>query len=148
MNRVIGFLRLRKLTSRTGSGHRVIGKIEAKALSYSNFVVAAALLLFILAEGCAPSGLVQVTVTNASTEKISTITVDYPEATFGIGSLLPGKSFRYKIKPTATGALKIEFINNRGQSRMSSGPVVHKNDEGSIEIKLTQDGAASEIRTK
>lgn len=84
--------------------------------------------------------------TNLSPEKVSTITVDYPEATFGINALEPGKSFRYKIEPTATGALKIEFRDAQGRNHLSSGPVVRKNDEGSIMVKLTQSGATAALQ--
>jgi len=91
--------------------------------------------------GCANSHMIPVTVTNTSTEKLSTIVVTYPEATFGINTLEPGKSFPYKIKPTATGTLKVEFFNSHGAARTSSGPVLQEGSEGSIEIKLTQDGA-------
>ena len=108
-----------------------------------------ALLLLFLAfstvSACTHSRVIKVTVTNTSAEKVSTIVIDYPEATFGINSLEPGKSFEYKIKPTGTGTLKIEFLNSHGVDRVSAGPVVHRNDEGSIQIKLTQDGATSEI---
>jgi hypothetical protein len=105
---------------------------------------AALIFLLLLAfAGCMHSHVIQVTVTNTSTEKLSTIEIDYPEATFGINSLEPGQSFQYKIKPTDTGALKIEFFNSRGVDHKSSGPVIHKNDEGSIEIRLTQDEAVS-----
>lgn len=106
--------------------------------------IASGLLLWIALAGCGlQSRMIQVTITNASTEKISTIVINYPDATFGINSLEPGKSFQYKIKPTGTGSLKIEFFNAHGVDHVSSGPVVHKNDEGSIEIRLAQDGATS-----
>jgi hypothetical protein len=105
-------------------------------------------LLLIALTGCTHSHVINVTVTNTSAEKLSTIVIDYPEATFGINSLEPGKSFQYRIKPTGAGALKIEFINFRGIDHVSSGPMVHSNDEGSIEIKLTQDGAVSEMKIK
>lgn len=98
----------------------------------------------IAVNGCMHSHVIQVTVTNTSNEKVSGIVIDYPEATFGINSLEPGKTFQYKIKPTASGALKIEFINSHGVDHVAAGPMVRKNDEGTIEIKLTQDGAASE----
>jgi len=108
-----------------------------------------ALLVFSVAlstiTACTHSRVIKVTVTNSSAEKVSTIVIDYPEATFGINSLEPGKSFEYKIKPTGTGALKIEFLNSHGVDRVSAGPIVHRNDEGSIQIKLTQDGATSEM---
>src|SRR5215470_14711246 len=103
-------------------------------------------LLFIclIASGCMHSHVIQVTVTNSSSQRVSNIAIDYPEATFGINSLEPGKSFEYKIKPTANGALKIAFRNAHGMSREAAGPVVNKNDEGSIDIKLTQDSVVSE----
>ncbi|HEY6969771.1 MAG TPA: hypothetical protein VJA94_11240 [Candidatus Angelobacter sp.] len=108
-----------------------------------------ALLLLILAAGivvgCMHSHVINVTVTNTSAEKVSAIVIDYPEATFGINSLDPGKSFEYQIKPTATGTLKIQFSNAHGVNRVSAGPVMHKNDEGSLRINVSQDGAVSEI---
>jgi hypothetical protein len=110
--------------------------------------IAVAFVCLIALGGCLRSHVIQVTVTNTSSERISNIVIDYPEATFGINILDPGKSFQYKIKPTATGALKIEFFNSHAADHVSAGPVVHKNDEGAIEIKLTQDGATSETNLK
>src|SRR5215467_7697284 len=104
------------------------------------------LLVWIVAGGCAHSHVIQVTVTNTSNERISNIVIDYPDATFGINSLDPGKSFQYKIKPTGTGPLRIAFLNSHAQDRVTTGPVVHKDDEGSIEIKLNQDGAVSAMK--
>lgn len=106
------------------------------------------LLLCFAADGCMHSHVLQVTVTNTSTEKISNIVIDYPEATFGVNSLEPGKSFQYKIKATSTGPIKITFLNSHAQDRLSTGPVLHKDDEGSIEIKVTQDGAVAEVKLK
>ena len=97
--------------------------------------------LLINLAGCLNTQMIQVSVTNASTENLSTVEISYPEATFGINLLEPGKSFQYKIKATATGPIKVGFFNAHGVNRATLGPVLHKNDEGSIEIKLTQDGA-------
>lgn len=105
-----------------------------------------ALLLGFTLTACTHSHVIKVTVTNTSAEKISTIVIDYPEATFGINSLGPGQRFEYKIKPTATGALKIEFLNAQGRDVVSKGPEIHKGDEGSIGIKLTQEGASSAVK--
>jgi hypothetical protein len=104
------------------------------------------LLVLLLLAGCRRSHVIEVTVTNTSPEKISNIVIDYPEATFGINLLAPGKSFHYKIKPTGTGAIKIEFINGNGHDRMSAGPVVHKGDEGTLEIRIEQERAVGELR--
>ena len=104
------------------------------------------LLLILVVNGCTHSHVIQVTVTNTSNEKISNIAIEYPEASFGINSLGPGKSYQYRIKPTSAGPLKIAFLNSQAQDRVSTGPVVHKDDEGSIEIRVTQDGAAAEAK--
>ena len=95
----------------------------------------------VLVTACTHSHVINVTVTNTSADRITTIVIDYPEATFGINTLEPRKNFQYKIKPTATGAVKIAFVNAHGIKHASTGPVVHTNDEGSIQIELTQDGA-------
>lgn len=105
-------------------------------------------LLFLLAllactAGCR-SRVVQVTLVNASQQPLSTIVVDYPRATFGVNQLDPGKSYRYAIKPLDTGPLKIQFADTDGHSHTYTGPVVHKNDEGAITVKLTQDAVTAE----
>ena len=109
---------------------------------------AAGLTLLLLLAGCLRSHVIEVTVTNTSSDKISNITIDYPEASFGINLLAPGKSFRYKIKPTDTGPIKIQFINGSGHDRTSAGPVVHKGDEGTLEIKIEQERAAGELKLR
>lgn len=98
---------------------------------------------FILLVGCR-SRVVQITLINASPQPISTIVVDYPRATFGVNQLDPGKSFRYPIKPQDTGPLKIQFADAAGHNHTYTGPALHKNDEGAITIKLTQDAATAE----
>lgn len=107
---------------------------------------ASLLLLCCAVNGCMHSHVIQVTVINTSIERISNIVIDYPEATFGINSLEPGNSFQYKIKATGTGPMKISFLNSHAQDRLSTGPVLHKDDEGSIEIKVTEDGASVEAK--
>ena len=101
------------------------------------------LLLFTLLgpAGCR-SHVIHVTVINTSSQPVSTIIVDYPDATFGVNSLAPRESFPYFIKPMATGVLKVQFVNAQGVSHSASGPTLHKGDEGSIQIKLSQDSAA------
>lgn len=108
----------------------------------------AVLLLLLAVAGCLRSHVIEVTVTNTGNDRVSNITIDYPEASFGINLLVPGKSFHYKIKPTDTGAIKITFINAQGHDRTSAGPVVHKGDEGTMEIKIEQERAVSELKLK
>jgi hypothetical protein len=93
------------------------------------------------AAGCR-SHVIKVNVVNSSAQPVSTVIVDYPDATFGVNSLAPGKTFPYVIKPTGTGPLKVQFTDTQGKSHTVTGPTVHKGDEGAIEIKLSQDSAA------
>ena len=99
-------------------------------------------ILVVAATAGCRSHVIKVTVINSSSQPVSTVIVDYPDATFGVNSLAPGKTFPYVIKPTGTGPLKVQFTNAQGVSRSATGPAVHKGDEGAIQIKLAQDSAA------
>ena len=105
-----------------------------------------ALLALLLLVGCSHSRVIKVNVINSSADKISNIIIDYPSATFGIRLLAPGKTFQYAIKVTENGALKIEFTDAQGKTKRFPGPAVRKDDEGSMEIKLTQDAAIAEVK--
>lgn len=98
---------------------------------------------FAAAVGCR-SRVVQITLVNTSQQPLSTIVVDYPRATFGVNQLDPGKTYRYPIKPLDTGPLKIQFADSSGHNHTYTGPTLHKNDEGAITVKLTQDTASAE----
>jgi hypothetical protein len=108
---------------------------------------ASALLVLLVLAGCR-SHVVQVTLTNTSQQPISTIVVDYPQATFGVNTLIPGQTFSYSIKPLETGALKVQFTNAQGVKHSSFWPMLHKGDEGSIQVKFTQDSAMAEPALK
>jgi len=109
-------------------------------------LAAALLFLFVLA-GC-HSRVVQVKLMNTSQQPVSTIVVDYPQATFGVNTLAPGQTFLYSIKPLENGALKVQFTNAQGVKHSSFWPMLHKGDEGSIQIKFTQDSATAEPALK
>ena len=87
------------------------------------------------------SRVIQVTLVNTSAQPVSTIIVDYPGATFGVNSLAPGKTFLYRIKPLETGPLKVRYTDAVGAIHTFSGLSLHKNQEGNIEIKLSQQSA-------
>ena len=91
--------------------------------------------------GCR-SRVIQITLVNTSPQPVSRIIVDYPGASFGKNVLGPGDTFRYVIKPVATGPLKIQFSNAQGANYSSAGPALHKDQEGSVEIKLDQVSAS------
>src|SRR6266853_4393757 len=90
--------------------------------------------------GC-KSRVIKVSVVNTSAQRVANIAIDYPGGTFGISSLEPGKTFPYTIKPLDNGPLKIQFADAAGKTHTTSGSELHKDDEGAIEIKLTQETA-------
>jgi hypothetical protein len=102
------------------------------------------LALALLACGCR-SRVIYVELTNVSQKPLYTVTVDYPGASFGVNRLEPGKSYRYAIKPQETGPLKIQFADANGKTHNYSGLELHKNDEGSAEVKLDQEMAQASL---
>ncbi len=95
---------------------------------------------------CSTSHVIKVNVINNSTDKLSNVIIDYPSATFGIPSLPAGKNFHYTIKVTENGALKIEFADATGKTKRFPGPTLRKDDDGTMEISLTQDNAVAEAK--
>jgi len=89
--------------------------------------------------------MIHVTLLNNSSQPISTIVVDYPGATFGVNDLAPGQTFGYTIKPLDTGAIKVQFADAQGKNHTSTLDTVHKGDEGSLEVRFSQDNATSQF---
>lgn len=106
------------------------------------------LLALFLLFACSTSHVIKVNVINSSPDKLSNIIIDYPSATFGIPTLATGKNFQYAIKVTENGALKIEFVDAGGKTQRFSGPAVRKDDDGTMEIRLTQDNAVADAKLK
>jgi hypothetical protein len=84
--------------------------------------------------------VVKVNLKNVSAETVKTIIVDYPTATFGKDKLAPGEIFSYSIKPLETGLIRIQFTDAQGSIHTYNGSQLHKNDEGSIEVDISQSG--------
>lgn len=103
-----------------------------------------ALLLFAFLTGCR-AHMVRIKLINASTAPLSTIIVDYPSATFGKDKLAPGETFSSPVKVTDSGPLKVQFTDAHGGNHTYTGPVLHKNQEGMIEIRFDQNGAGAEM---
>jgi len=104
------------------------------------------ILLFvalIVLVGCR-SRVVQVKLINTSPKPLSIIVVDYPTATFGVDKLEPGTTYQYPIKLLGTGPLNIQFTDADGHNHTYTGPTLHKNDEGSLTVQLTQNSASAQ----
>jgi len=57
---------------------------------------------------------------------------------FGKNKLAPGETFTSPVKLTDDGALKIQFTDANGGNHNLTGPVLHRNEGGSIAIKFDQ----------
>src|SRR5262245_23998619 len=99
-----------------------------------------ALLFVALLAGCR-AHMVTIKLVNTSAEPVSTIIVDYPSATFGKDKLAPGETFSSSVKFIDTGNLRVQFTDAKGGNHSYTGPVLHPNQEGSIEIRLDQKNA-------
>ena len=100
------------------------------------------LSVLLITAGCR-SRVIKVSLTNTSEQPLSAIIVDYPNATFGVNTLAPGRTFQYTIKPLDSGALKIQFTDAGGKTHNVTGPSVRKGQEGSIAIRINQDSASA-----
>jgi len=96
-------------------------------------------LLIVLAglAGCR-ARMVTFKLINTSGKPISTIIVDYPSATFGKDKLAPGETFTSPVKLTDDGALKVHFTDANGSNHTYTGPMLHRNEGGSIVISFEQ----------
>jgi len=106
-----------------------------------SFRLAVALVSLIALAGCR-AHVVKISLTNTSAQPIKTIIVDYPNATFGKDTLAPGETFSSPVKLIDTGAIKVQYTDAKGANHSYTGPIVHQNAEGSIEIRLDQNSAA------
>ena len=106
-----------------------------------------ALLLFASLAGCR-AHMVTIKLVNTSAGPLSTIIVDYPSATFGKDKLAPGETFISPVKLTDDGALKVQFRDANGGNHAYTGPMLHKSEEGSIDIKFSQNSAAAELHVR
>lgn len=106
------------------------------------FCLAVALAFVIALTGCR-AHMATITLINASSQSISTIVVDYPNATFGKDKLAPGEMFSSTVKFTADGPLKVQFTDANGGNHIATGPALHQNQEGHVEIHFAQDKATA-----
>lgn len=101
------------------------------------------IVLFALA-GCR-ARMITIKLINTSAQPVFTIIVDYPSATFGKDKLAPGETFGSLVKLTDDGALKVQFTDAHGGNHTYTGPALHRNQEGSIDIRLDQSGAVAQV---
>jgi uncharacterized lipoprotein YajG len=100
------------------------------------------LLVALVAMAGCRAHMITIKLVNTSAAPLSTIIVDYPSATFGKDKLAPGETFSSTVKLTDDGPLKAQFTDANGKNHFYTGPMLHKSEEGSIEIRFDQNNAS------
>jgi hypothetical protein len=103
------------------------------------------LLIALAAMAGCRAHMVKINLVNTSAGPLSTIIVDYPSATFGKDKLGPSETFSSTVKLTDDGPLKVQFTDANGKNHSYTGPMLHKSEEGSIDIKFDQNTAVAEV---
>jgi|SRR5579875_640635 hypothetical protein len=106
---------------------------------------AATLFLVLIAcfiAGCR-SPYITATITNQSGGPLSLIEVDYPSASFGVGSLAPGAQYHYRFKILGSGPVKIQFTDASGKEHAFSGPALRERQEGNLAITVEKNAEVS-----
>ena len=87
---------------------------------------------------------VTITTMNDSRQPVSTIEVDYPGGSYGIGSIAPGSRHVRWIKVTGSAPLRIDFTDSKGEHQAKpltlnageSGVVVlHIHDDATVTVE-------------
>jgi hypothetical protein len=99
-------------------------------------------VIIIMGGGC-HSAFVEATIENQGESPVRLVEVDYPDASFGVGSIVPHSQFHYHFKIQGSGPLKIEFTDADGKLHNSDGPILNQGQEGTLGIVIQPNGAVS-----
>jgi hypothetical protein len=89
--------------------------------------------------GC-HSAFVETTIDNRGPSALRLIEVDYPNASFGVGSLSPYSQFHYRFKIQGSGPIKLEYTDSQGQTHSVNGPTLDQGQEGKLIIAIDPEG--------
>jgi hypothetical protein len=86
--------------------------------------------------GCR-SPYVEADVINATAAPVSLVEVDYPSASFGVGSLAAGATFHYRFKILGSGATKVLWTDTERHDHSVAGPPLHEGQEGTLSVTIS-----------
>jgi hypothetical protein len=92
-----------------------------------------ALVAALALTGC-HSALIDATISNRTTQPLSLIEVDYPSASFGTQTLVPGQDFHYRFKVLGNGPTTLLWTDAAHHDRKLSGPALREGDEGKLAV--------------
>ena len=87
---------------------------------------------------------IDVTVENRTGGAIRLLEVDYPTASFGVGSLDSGADYHYRFEVRGSGPVKAQYTAANGQTVQITGPSLTEKQQGQFEMILLP-GAKAEF---
>jgi len=91
--------------------------------------------------GC-HSAHIEATVENRTGSTITLLEVDYPTASFGADTVAADGFVHHRIQARDSGPISVQYTAARGRTVQITGPILHEQQEGSIEIVLLPNGKA------
>ncbi len=85
--------------------------------------------------GCR-SRYVEADVTNATTAPVTLVEIDYPSASFGVGSLAAGATYHYRFKILGSGATKLLWTDAEHHDHTAAGPELHEGQQGTLSVTI------------
>jgi hypothetical protein len=99
-----------------------------------------AALVILSASACRSSGI-DVTIQNNAKVPLRNVEIDYPGAAFGTGSIAPGSSFWYHIKPTSDGEITLAFEQPDATTIRQKQASVRAGESGRLIIIVERDAS-------
>ncbi|HWE84845.1 MAG TPA: hypothetical protein VG267_07865 [Terracidiphilus sp.] len=105
-------------------------------------ILAALALLALLPAAACRSRHVEVSVENRSGADVRLLEVDYPNASFGVDALAAGATYHYRVQVSGEGAVKVQYTDAANHQPQMTGPTLHEDDQGRLDIVLLPAGKA------
>jgi hypothetical protein len=97
--------------------------------------------------GC-KSAYVEADVKNDSGSAVSLVEVDYPSASFGVGTLAAGATYHYRFKILGSGATKVMWTDGGRKEHTVAGPKLDEGQQGMLAVTINGDGAVWDAALK
>ena len=94
-----------------------------------------AMAALVVLAGC-KSPYVEADVTNATSTPVTLVEVDYPSASFGVGSLAAGATYHYRFKILGGGATKLLWTDAGNHDHVVAGPELHEGQQGTLRVTI------------
>jgi hypothetical protein len=102
-------------------------------------ILACACALLLAATGC-KSYWIDSTVDNQTGQAVRELEVDYPTASFGTNTLLPGGNMHYRFQVRGSGPVKVEYTAPGGKIIHAQGLALGEHQQGQLLIQLLPEG--------